>query len=50
MMYVWREMFGPESFTPTVRAAWSRLFDYMLQHLKGGFLQAQQERAQKTEK
>lgn len=35
MMYVWRESFG-DGFTPEIRTAWSRLFDFILQHLKLG--------------
>ncbi len=35
MMWVWRHDLG-DNFTPEVRAAWSRLFDYLLQHLRHG--------------
>ena len=43
MMYVWRETLG-DRFTGEVRAAWSRLFDFILQHLEFGYHLAVEDR------
>lgn len=37
LMFAWRTNIGEEKFTREVRTAWSRLFDYMLQHLAFGY-------------
>ena len=36
MMFAWREAMGSK-FTAEVRSAWSRLFDFVLQHLRFGY-------------
>ena len=39
ILYVFNQDMG-ESFTPDVRVAWGRLLDYLIQHLKHGFVMA----------
>ena len=45
-MWVWREDLG-DLLTPEVRTAWKRLFDYILAHLRFGYLIALKEKDNK---
>lgn len=38
-MYTWHTNMG-QAFTDEIRGGWSRLFDYMLQHMRFGFIAA----------
>jgi len=46
ILYVFNQDMG-ESFTPDVRVAWSRLIDFLIQHLKHGFVMARDAAAAK---
>ena len=47
-MYTWHTNMG-RAFTDEIRGAWSRLFDYMLQHMRFGFMAALAEKQAEEE-
>ena len=47
-MYTWHTNMG-SAFTDEIRGAWSRLFDYMLQHMRFGFMTALAEKQAEEE-